>query len=1075
VGRERRFNITRKFIAYLLVIAIIPLLVVTVTSYVISKNVIQRRVSSYALELTNKQKDYLELTLAEVESLIANISSVDEIKNVLASQPANDDDYIKLATQARIGYILSGYTNLHGLVSIDIFALDGTHYHVGDTLNVKDIRNDVKDRIYSEAIHSDRVVWTGVEDNVNANSKNAKVITAARVLREFDKQTLREQPVGLLLVNYSINSLYEHFQQNYLGQDAYMMVLDDKQRIVFHPDRTLIGSVLNPSNPAGLAAGSPSYTVDVQGTQMFVTYARSELSKWTVFSFVPVDSLTVDSIYIRRSSFLIFLACALFITWFSLNFSRSVVAPIKQVTDHFKELQDGDSDSISRLEEKYNDEVGDLIRWFNTYLDSLGQKRQAEEALRQSREQYRSLVENMKEGVFQTDLNGIILFLNPAWTTITGHSVEGSIGTSIFNYIHPQDCTECKNALSDLLNQKLPFCHHQTRFLTRDQDWRVVEIVSSLNLDASGRPSGMVGTMNDITEQAQFLDRLREAKELAEAAFMEKSEELRAEHQQLMDIIEFLPDATFVVDSERKVIAWNRAIEKMTGVSKDQVLGRGEYIYALPFYAQRTPILIDALFNDAYKDACQLIEQKGNTIYAEVFAPSLNQGRGAHLSVTASLLNNPSGAVMGAIQSIRDITDHKQAAGALAAEKERLAVTLRSIGDGVITTDTEHRILLMNQAAEEITGWTQEAAEGRELGEVVNIEGPKDNDRVNASRADEVNSPDLQGFSKRKVLLTRDGISKIITDNNSPVMDQNGRWLGDVLVFRDITEQNEMEAQLALSQKMESIGHLAAGIAHEINTPLQYVGDNTVFLQNAFARLCQALEEYRILLENTSAATGRAGLVEEGRELENRSQIPYLVQEIPEALAQSREGLNRVSQIVLAMKDFSHPGFKEKMYADLNKAIESTLVISRNEWKYVADIETCLDPGLPMVNCVVDEINQVLLNMIINAVHAISAKTGRASGEKGNITVRTSHEQGWVHIAISDTGIGMQPSVMNHIFDPFFTTKDVGVGTGQGLALAHNIIHNQHKGRITVESTVDWGSTFMISLPVNGADEGLSI
>lgn len=1073
MGRERRFNITRKFITYLLVTAIIPLLVVTVTSYVISKNVIQRRVSSYALELTNKQKDYMELTLAEVDSLIANISSVDEIKNVLASQPDNDDDYIKLATQARIGYILSGYTNLHGLVSIDIFALDGTHYHVGDTLNVKEIRNDVKDRIFSEAVNSDRVLWTGVEDNVNANSKNAKVITAAKVLKEFDKQTLREKPVGLLLVNYSIESLYEHFQQSYLGQDAYMIIVDDKQRIVFHPDRKMIGSVLNPSLTTGLTADSPSYTVAVEDTQMFVTYAHSQLSKWTVFSLVPVDSLTVDSIYIRRTSFLVLLACALFITLFSLNFSRSVVNPIKQVTDHFKELQGGDSESISRLEEKYNDEIGDLIRWFNTYLDSLGQKRQAEDALRQSREQYRSLVENMKEGVFQTDLNGKIVFLNPAWTTITGHSVEDSIGITIFNYIHPQDCSECENALAELLNQHKSFCHHQTRFLTREKDWRIVEIVTSLNRDASGNPSGMVGTMNDITEQAQFLSRLREAKELAEAAFMEKSEELMTEHQQLMDIIEFLPDATFVVNSDRKVIAWNRAMEEMTGIAKDEVLGRGNYVYATPFYGRQTPILIDALFNDAYRDLEQYIEQKGNTIYAEVFAPSLNQGRGAQLWVTASLLNNPSGTVMGAIQSIRDITDRKQAADALAAEKERLAVTLRSIGDGVIATDINRNVHLMNKAAEEITGWTQEEAEGRSLQEVVKIDVPKDSDNTKLDGAQDMDPHTYQAFSNRKVLHSRDGMTKMITENNSPVMDKNGRLLGDVLVFRDITEQNKIEAQLALSQKMESIGQLAAGIAHEINTPLQYVGDNTVFLQNAFGNLCEAIEDYRAVLKKVS--TGLVDPGEEGMELENRLKIPYLMQEIPEAIAQSRDGLNRVSQIVMAMKDFSHPGFKETMYADLNKAIESTVIISRNEWKYVADIETYLDPELPMVNCVVDEINQVLLNMIINAVHAINEKAIHGSGEKGKIIVKTSQDQGWVHISISDTGTGMPPTIVNKIFDPFFTTKDVGVGTGQGLALAHNIIHNKHKGRITVESMVNSGSTFIVSLPVNGVDERLNI
>jgi|GEM_PF-1566557 len=1060
MDKGHRLNITRKFILYLLLTAIIPLLVVSVTSNVISKTVIQRRVSSYALELTNKQKDYMELMLEEVGSLIANISSVDELKNVLDSQSDNSDDYIKLATQAKIGYILSSYTNLRGLISIDIFSGDGTHYHVGDTLNVKDIRNDVKERIYSEAIRSDRVVWTGVEDNVNANSKNTKVITAAKVLKQFDYKSMQEQPVGLLLVNYSIDSFYEHFQQNYLGQDAYMMIVDDKQRMVFHPDRSMVGSVLDSSLLTGLSADSTSYTVDVQGTRMFVTYVRSNLSNWTLFSFVPVNSLTVDSAYIRNSSLLILLACAIFIALFALNFSKNVVTPLKQVTDHFKELQVGDSDSISRLEEKYNDEIGDLIRWFNTFLDSLGEKRQAEEALRQSREQYRSVVENMKEGVFQTDLNGNILFLNPAWKTITGHSVDASIGNSLLNYIHPNDRPACRHAVVELLKQDTPFCHIQTRFVTNADDLRIVEVFSSLTLDGSGKPSGTVGTLNDVTEQAQFLNKLQEAKELAEAGFMEKSEELRTEHQQLLDIIEFLPDATLVVNSDRKVIAWNRAMEEMTGILKDQVLGQGDYVYAFPFYGRQTPILIDSLFNNAdlENNVNRYIERKGNTVYAEAFAPSLNEGRGAYLWVTASLLNNPSGMVMGAIQSIRDITERKRAEEALAAEKERLAVTLRSIGDGVITTDTNKKILLLNKAAEEITGWTQEKAQGYSLTDVLNSGEQNDDEGSRYSRTEDHNPANLPAFSNQKVLMALDGTRKIITDNRSPIMDQNGNLLGDVLVFKDITEQNKMEAQMALSQKMEAIGQLAAGIAHEINTPLQYVGDNSIFLQSAFLKLCQAIDEYR------------QHSPEEGMELENRLNIPYLMKEIPEAIAQSRDGLNRVSQIVLAMKDFSHLGHKDMMYADLNKAIKSTVVISRNEWKYIADLETYLDPSLPMVNCVIDEINQVVLNMIINAVHAIVEKTGKGSGEKGKIVLKTTYGDGWAHISISDTGIGIPASITNKIFDPFFTTKDVGVGTGQGLAIAHNIIHSKHKGMIAVESIVGSGTTFVISLPIDGSD-----
>ncbi len=192
----------------------------------------------------------------------------------------------------------------------------------------------------------------------------------------------------------------------------------------------------------------------------------------------------------------------------------------------------------------------------------------------------------------------------------------------------------------------------------------------------------------------------------------------------------------------------------------------------------------------------------------------------------------------------------------------------------------------------------------------------------------------------------------------------------------------------------------------------------------------------------------------------------FLAEEIPKALAANREGLERIAKIVLSIKEFAHPGQEDKKPADLNKAIENTITVARNEWKFVAEVETDLAPDLPPVPCVVGEINQVLLNLVVNAAQAISEMTGRESGEKGRIAITTKNKDGFAEISIADNGPGIPDKIRNRIFDPFFTTKEPGKGTGQGLALAHRSIVNNHHGEIAVDSREGQGTTFTIRLPL---------
>jgi signal transduction histidine kinase len=279
------------------------------------------------------------------------------------------------------------------------------------------------------------------------------------------------------------------------------------------------------------------------------------------------------------------------------------------------------------------------------------------------------------------------------------------------------------------------------------------------------------------------------------------------------------------------------------------------------------------------------------------------------------------------------------------------------------------------------------------------------------------------------------------------------------------------QEELTQSKKMESIGQLAAGVAHEINTPTQYVSDNTHFLMDAFQDIEQILNSYHKLLDSVKAGATSENIVTELESEIEELDLEYLREEIPISIKQSLEGLHRVSKIVNAMREFSHPGSQDKKFVDINRAIESTITVARNEWKYIADMETELDAALPLVPCFLGEFNQVVLNMIVNAVHAIKDALGHNSESKGKIKLTTRKKASWVIIQISDTGSGISPEIQSKIFDPFFTTKKVGMGTGQGLALAYNSIVKKHNGTITFETEAGKGTTFFIGLPIGDSNE----
>ncbi len=316
--------------------------------------------------------------------------------------------------------------------------------------------------------------------------------------------------------------------------------------------------------------------------------------------------------------------------------------------------------------------------------------------------------------------------------------------------------------------------------------------------------------------------------------------------------------------------------------------------------------------------------------------------------------------------------------------------------------------------------------------------------------------------------LTHDKRTLSVAYACSPLIVEGG-GLAAVILFRDIHELKAAQWDALQASRLASVGQLAAGIAHEINTPIQYIGDNLRFINDALQSYQKIVFAAQQWVEKT-LADHHDDTALSLQEMFEEEDIAYLNDEAPTAIAQSQQGADQVRHIVLSMKEFSHPGSTSKIMTDINWALESTLTVCRNTWKHVANVEMDFAPDLPHILCYSSELNQVFLNLIINATHAIEESVHGGDG-LGLIKISTRAEGDWIEIRVSDTGNGVPAAILDRIFDPFFTTKAVGKGTGQGLAISRDVVINKHQGRLDVESVDGVGATFIVRLPVVSPEE----
>lgn len=398
----------------------------------------------------------------------------------------------------------------------------------------------------------------------------------------------------------------------------------------------------------------------------------------------------------------------------------------------------------------------------------------------------------------------------------------------------------------------------------------------------------------------------------------------------------------------------------------------------------------------------------------------------------------------------------------LTANQALTSSVLESAQDGVVVSDWQGTILEFNEAACALTGYSREEAVGASFIDLIVPESLREEVRCDLRRFLETGDSESIGIRRETVGMRKDGSefesevsASMIVSSDPPAFTS---------FIRDITTRRQMESQLAHAQKMESIGHLAAGIAHEINTPNQYIGDNARFLRSSFASIFALLDQYERL--ESAVETDDAPAIRLDIECaRKKADLDFMRTEIPNAIEESLVGVGRVSSIVSAMKDFSHPGVDEMTLSDLNRIVESTVTVARNEWKYVAELKLGLSPGLPQIPCLPGELGQVVLNLVVNAAHAIAEANGN-SGDLGQILISTAEVEEWVELRVSDTGTGIPEGARHKVFNPFFTTKEVGKGTGQGLAITHAVIVERHGGQIFFETQAGVGTTFVVRLPI---------
>ncbi len=580
---------------------------------------------------------------------------------------------------------------------------------------------------------------------------------------------------------------------------------------------------------------------------------------------------------------------------------------------------------------------------------------------------------------------------------------------------------------------------------SRVQESDVKEGIAAGAVDYIKKPFDMDEVRMRVRMQIHLHEALSEQQQL--------HKHLRESEQSLKAMFEQASVGMAVVSAEGKMLRVNRRLCEILGYTADEFL-------KLRFQDMTHP---DDLAADL--EANRAMRSGAMPNYSREKRYLRKDGSIVWVKLAVGPVRDAAGRLEYFLSVYEDITERKRAEDELQSAKAFLDSSINAVADPIFVKDEKRRFVLVNNALCAMVGRAREGL----LGEDGDDMFPKDQVAVFREMDADVLESGEENVNEESLSNLSTGQVRTIVTRKTRYVDPTGkRFL--VGVIRDITDRTHLETELGHARKLEAVGQLASGIAHEINTPTQFVGDGVHFLREAFDGYRRLVIQYRRAVEVIATAGGHEALVSEIRETEEDIDLFYLDANVPGSLESCLDGVSRISTIVRAMKEFAHPDQKEMAPADLNKALQTTLAIAKNEYKYVAEVTTEFG-DLPSVICHVGDLNQVFLNLIVNAAHAIGDVVGQGGG-KGRIRIRTCSEGEMVRVDIADSGSGVPEAIRHRIFDPFFTTKGVGKGSGQGLAIARSIVATKHRGSLTFESEVGKGTTFTIRLPVGDSVGG---
>jgi two-component system NtrC family sensor kinase len=639
-----------------------------------------------------------------------------------------------------------------------------------------------------------------------------------------------------------------------------------------------------------------------------------------------------------------------------------------------------------------------------------------------------SLVESSQDAIVGTTPDGMVVSWNSGAAELYGYSAQEMTGkpASIFGISsRPED----QRQLLERICQGERITGYEVINIRKDGRRIDVSLALSPVFDGDGRVTGIAIVGRDITQR-----------KLAELALQSSEEKFRQLAENVREVFWIMSP------SGDRVLYVSPAYEQVWGRSCASLYGN-----SMAWTESIHP-------DDVEQTRRDFARQLQGELIDSVYRIRTPEGQEKWIRDRAFPVRARNGRRTGIVGLAEDISERKLAEERMRASEERYRELFENASDLVYTFDLNLQITSLNRMAEETMGYRREEALGMTLSDVV---GAGQWDRVERAVA---NLGSDHAAAKFEVEVQAKDGRRVNLEVNPRLIYRDGVAVGIQAIARDVTGRNQAEMELRQAQKLESVGRLASGIAHEINTPMQFVGDNVHFLEDCFS----GIERILFTLHAYAVPAGAGGsdpsdLAGELLRLEKEVDTAWMLKEIPEAIRQTLDGVERVVTIVRAMKEFAHPESRGRARADLNKALLNTLTVARNELKYVANVETDFH-DLPLVDCSVSDLNQVFLNLLVNAAHAI-ADVVRGTEAKGTIRLHTEMEDGMVLITIADTGAGIPESIRERIFDPFFTTKEVGRGTGQGLAIARAVI-DRHKGKLTFESEVGKGTTFFIRLPI---------